>query len=144
VPYSSSSYYQPNSLTQPPRAFVVVTTPKVESFSPTVTVVVPENPLEKAEIPPTKITKRDFMVDFQTKQDEMFAHYSYRSVGDYPQMATRRLTYADIAGKSSRELRIMRNEIYAQYGYRFNSYDLQNHFEKKSWYKPIAQNLPDF
>jgi hypothetical protein len=31
----------------------------------------------------------------------------------------------------------MRHEIYARHGYRFKS-DLQTHFEKKSWYKPIT------
>jgi hypothetical protein len=61
-------------------------------------------------------------------------------VGDYPETATRRLTYADIAGKSKWELRIMRNEIYARYGYRFGKYDLRNHFKKKSWYKPTTTN----
>jgi hypothetical protein len=62
------------------------------------------------------------------------------SVGDYPETAIRRLTSADIAGKSQQELRIMRNEIYARHGYRFGKYDLQTHFEKKSWYKPITTN----
>jgi len=64
-------------------------------------------------------------------------------VRDYPETATRRLTYADIAGKSKRELRIMRNEIYARHGYRFGQSDLQTHFEKKSWYKPITTDGGD-
>jgi hypothetical protein len=50
--------------------------------------------------------------------------------------AKRRLTYSDIAGKSEQKLRIMRNEIYARHGYIFGSYDLQTHFERKSWYCP--------
>jgi hypothetical protein len=60
--------------------------------------------------------------------------------GDYPEISTRRLTHAELAGKSKRELRMMRNEIYARHGYRFSKYDLQTHFEKKSWYKPTTTN----
>ena len=63
-----------------------------------------------------------------------------QSFGDYPETAIRRITYADIAGKSKRELRIMRNEIYARHGYRFGQYDLRTHFKKKSWYKPTTTN----
>lgn len=37
-------------------------------------------------------------------------------------------------------LRIMRNEIMARHGYRFQSKDLQEYFCKQSWYKPAASN----
>ncbi len=36
----------------------------------------------------------------------------------------------------------MRHEIFARHGYRFK-YDLQIHFEKKSWYKPITTDGAD-
>jgi hypothetical protein len=35
---------------------------------------------------------------------------------------------------------MMRNEIYARHGYHFAKYELQSHFEKKSWYKPTTTN----
>lgn len=66
--------------------------------------------------------------------------------GDYPETSIRQLTCADIADKSQQELRLMRNEIFARYGYRFNDSELQNYFERQSWYKPItidATNLYD-
>lgn len=37
-------------------------------------------------------------------------------------------------------LRIMRNEILARHGYRFQSKDLQEYFGKQSWYKPVKDN----
>ncbi len=37
-------------------------------------------------------------------------------------------------------LRIMRNEILARHGYRFQSKDLQDYFSKRAWYKPAASN----
>ncbi|PWY56492.1 hypothetical protein DGG96_02250 [Legionella qingyii] len=37
---------------------------------------------------------------------------------------------------SAKELQILRNTVYAQYGRRFNSPDLQNYFKKQWWYEP--------
>lgn len=37
-------------------------------------------------------------------------------------------------------LRIMRNEILARHGYRFQSKDLQDYFSKRTWYRPAASN----
>lgn len=37
-------------------------------------------------------------------------------------------------------LRIMRNEILASHGYRFQSKDLQDYFSKQAWYKPAQSN----
>ncbi len=37
----------------------------------------------------------------------------------------------------------MRNEIFARYGYIFNSEDLANHFNTKAWYSPINSNVDD-
>ncbi len=39
--------------------------------------------------------------------------------------------------KTSQELRLMRNEVYARHGMAFNSKDLQEYFSKQSWYQPI-------
>ena len=37
-------------------------------------------------------------------------------------------------------LRIMRNEILAVHGYRFQSEDLQHYFSTKEWYQPAESN----
>ncbi|WP_022762597.1 YARHG domain-containing protein [Butyrivibrio sp. AD3002] len=41
-----------------------------------------------------------------------------------------------ISSLTNEELRIARNEIYARHGRMFNSDDLQNYFNSKSWYSP--------
>jgi len=41
---------------------------------------------------------------------------------------------------SKAQLRIMRNEILARHGWKFQSKDLQEHFGAQSWYKPVANN----
>ena len=55
-------------------------------------------------------------------------------------LSKRKLTYEDVAGKSKRELEIMRNMIFARYGYRFKRDELANFFLKYSWYKPTTSD----
>lgn len=57
--------------------------------------------------------------------------------GDYilPDSASVRLTDKDIEKLSLRELNYAKNEIYARRGRRFDSPELRNYFESKSWYK---------
>ncbi|NJP08740.1 MAG: YARHG domain-containing protein [Leptolyngbyaceae cyanobacterium RU_5_1] len=56
----------------------------------------------------------------------------------------RRLTQADLQGRSARELTIMRNEIYARHGRKFYEPELKSHFEQQSWYRPryISAEFP--
>lgn len=53
-----------------------------------------------------------------------------------PHSAYSYLSYSDIAGFSKSDLRIARNEIFARYGYVFQSADLQNYFYSQHWYTP--------
>lgn len=53
----------------------------------------------------------------------------------FPDSDSRLLTEADIAGMTSAELRLARNEIYARHGRRFSSQDLQTWFDSCSWYE---------
>lgn len=45
-------------------------------------------------------------------------------------------TLSKLAKLSDKELRLLRNTIYAQYGRQFQSFDLQQYFSKKWWYEP--------
>lgn len=51
-----------------------------------------------------------------------------------PNSSTTYLTYSDIAGLSSSQLRLARNEIYARHGRKFDDSELQAYFNSKSWY----------
>jgi hypothetical protein len=64
-----------------------------------------------------------------------------RGSGDYPEASQRILSYDDLAGMSKRELRFMRNEIFARYGYIFKSQDLKDHFLAQSWYQPLYNDV---
>lgn len=57
--------------------------------------------------------------------------------GDYilPDSNSRYLTESDIQYLSIREINYAKNEIYARHGRRFQSQELQNYFNSKSWYR---------
>jgi hypothetical protein len=56
--------------------------------------------------------------------------------GLYPQGTTRILISDDVAHLSRKQLRIMRNEIFARHGYIFNTPDMKKYFEAQTWYTP--------
>ena len=59
---------------------------------------------------------------------------SASAAADLPDSSTRYLTGTDIAGLTSEELRLARNEIYARHGRKFKDEALQAYFNSKSWY----------
>jgi hypothetical protein len=52
-----------------------------------------------------------------------------------PAQMLRPLTRSELERKSTRELRILRNEIYARHGRRFDDPDLRSYFEAQRWYR---------
>ncbi len=57
--------------------------------------------------------------------------------GIYPQVSTRVITYDEIKGMSAWDIIVMRNEVYARYGYIFRqSWELKEYFNSQSWYVP--------
>ncbi len=64
------------------------------------------------------------------------ANNSDISIGYYiiPDSSSRYLTSSDIAGFSTEELKLARNEIYARHGRKFKNNDLQNYFNSQNWY----------
>ncbi|MBP9991653.1 MAG: YARHG domain-containing protein [Bacteroidales bacterium] len=86
------------------------------------------------------ITSQDPMDE--NTMDEMTDMDAGISTGtiDYTVCSSRNLTETDIEGLSKAELRLLRNEIYARHGYIFQSDDLKEYFESKSWYQPTCAN----
>ena len=63
--------------------------------------------------------------------------------GDFPFTALQPMTCGQIEHFTRKELRLMRNEIYARHGMRFRSADLQKHFEAKAWYTPTTDDVSE-
>lgn len=61
--------------------------------------------------------------------------------GLYPFASTRRLSASELYGYSARQLKIMRNEIYARHGYIFQTADMKNYFAAQPWYTPVSRNV---
>jgi hypothetical protein len=61
--------------------------------------------------------------------------------GLYPETSTRVLTVEDVDGKSKMQLKIMRNEVYARYGYIFKAKDMNAYFTAQQWYRPMTTDV---
>lgn len=55
-------------------------------------------------------------------------------------MASRQMTEGDLHGFSRSQLRILRNEVFAKYGYAFQTQDMKQHFGRVSWYRNLGKN----
>lgn len=60
--------------------------------------------------------------------------------GRFPFTSQILLNSQPLSKYDKKTLRIMRNEILARHGYRFQSKDLQEYFGKQSWYHPVSSN----
>lgn len=56
---------------------------------------------------------------------------------DFTWLSQRQVTDADLFDKNALELDVLRNSIFARYGRRFRSKELQKYFSSQSWYRPI-------
>ena len=68
--------------------------------------------------------------EYETSQDVDSSEYIFSD------SAERYLTEAEVRNLSLQELNYARNEIYARRGRKFDSAELQNYFNSKSWYDP--------
>lgn len=60
---------------------------------------------------------------------------------EYAWLCMRYAEPEDLENKSSRELRIMRNYIFARHGYIFKSDDLRQYFSQFDWYMPTSRDV---
>ncbi len=65
--------------------------------------------------------------------------------GTYPQASMRLLGREELASLSKQELKIMRNEIFARYGYRFiPGGEMDAYFNQQDWYRGQHANVDTF
>lgn len=62
----------------------------------------------------------------------------------YPQVSDTKLEYVNLEMLSKDQLKIMRNEVFAVYGYIFKTEPLKSHFAAMPWYKPERENVDDY
>ncbi|MEM7375009.1 MAG: NlpC/P60 family protein [Bacteroidota bacterium] len=59
--------------------------------------------------------------------------------GQYPYASERLLSASELRNMSNRDLKIMRNEIFARKGYRFQTMAMRNYFRSLDWYQKIPK-----
>lgn len=84
---------------------------------------------------------RAFVDDYQAVENLIMDIQSGVIGGEYiiPDSNSRYLTESDIQNLSIREINYAKNEIYARHGRKFQSHELQNYFNSKSWYRGIIE-----
>ncbi len=69
-----------------------------------------------------------------------FSKVSFEDMKKYPDVKwplEKKVSAADMKDKTETELILMRNSIFAQYGFRFSEKGLANYFLGRTWYKPV-------
>ncbi len=61
--------------------------------------------------------------------------------GKYPYISMRQLTEDDLKGLSDLDKKIMKNEILARYGFKFQDKEMKTYFSEQKWYKPKFDNV---
>ena len=65
--------------------------------------------------------------------------------GKFPQASLRLLSREELDKMSKEDLKIMRNEVFARYGYKFNSGGKMDlYFQQQDWYNKQNMNVNDF
>jgi hypothetical protein len=61
--------------------------------------------------------------------------------GRFPEASKRLLTPGDLSRLSKADLGIMRTEIFARHGYKFNTVAMKEYFARQPWYTPTSSNV---
>lgn len=72
--------------------------------------------------------------------NQNFDYYA-KGYGLYPEGSKRLLNYQDVTNLTKRQLKIMRNEIFARHGYIFTTNDMIQYFSGQSWYRPLHKDV---
>ncbi|AFZ14793.1 serine/threonine protein kinase [Crinalium epipsammum PCC 9333] len=127
---SPSPQSSPTPINNIPSSNISTTNPPSPQSSPT-----PINNIPSSNTSPTVVESPQ---DINTPTSSNFNIPAQQDQTDeYAWLTSRRVTEADLTGRTAVELDIMRNSIYARHGRTFRNSALQSHFNKQSWYRPI-------
>ena len=87
-----------------------------------------------------KILTKDGIVGYMHKS--RINNIKKKVQGRFPEASTHKLTEGQLSLWNSDELRLMRNEIFARYGYVFKSKDLKEYFNNQEWNRNIEKLTP--
>lgn len=82
-------------------------------------------------------SKKHTNVLLNSKQNNTNKISNFNSTDEFNKI----ISLSDIKGKTSFELKIMRNEIFARHGYIFKTVDMKEYFNKQTWYSPKYEDV---
>jgi len=82
-----------------------------------------------------------YLIIVPKKGQDFDPYFYFEKYRKYPETSLKYLEEEDLSDYSKKELRLMRNEIFAFHGYKFNSKDLKEYFSNQDWYKPSDRNI---
>ena len=88
--------------------------------------------------------KTGFVGFKEIETNDALKRYDIKLPGRFTFASKRNLTKEELDDYSKRDLRIMRNEIFARYGYIFNTKDMKTYFNKKQWYEPSKKDVDKY
>ena len=88
-----------------------------------------------------EISRSEAREENKRKEESSSTYQKLDNSGYDNNLSERKLSDDDLADKTKKELEIMRNSIYARYGYKFKREDLLNHFSQYSWYNPTTSDM---
>lgn len=80
----------------------------------------------------------------QLKNSDPHSFLRIDFVGQYPQASQRLLKSSELSGLTKKQLQIMRNEIFARYGYEFKSQAMKDYFKAQKGYYPRFKQVDAF
>jgi len=87
------------------------------------------------------VTQKKGEYELGYKTGEIEAMYA----GKYTFASTQELSPERLKNMPAYELKVMRNEIFARYGYKFRlGGEMDSYFKEQDWYKPQHSNVNDF
>ena len=90
---------------------------------------------------PKEITENAIEEDLASDDNQSQTESEHQFPGKYPEASLRELSKKYVSSFSKKELRIMRNEIFARHGRIFKSEDLCSYFNSQDWYHPTSSKV---
>lgn len=85
-----------------------------------------------------------YMIKTDGKFEQFFENIKYAHDDSKCLASYRVLSIKDLENLSKKDLRILRNEVFARKGYRFKSQDLWDYFSQFEWYRPRYDEISKY
>ena len=83
-------------------------------------------------------------IEYYSDKEDLNSKKENSRPGKYQVASERILSNNEIANMDKTELKLMKNEIFARYGYIFKKAEMKSYFESQHWYQPKYEDVTSF